>query len=41
MQLPIKYVYLSIPLGMGLATIRGIQDLIKYFRSGFGKEEKK
>ena len=41
MQLPIKYVYMAIPLGMGLGTIRGIQDLVKYCKSGFGKEEKK
>ncbi len=40
MQLPIKYVYLSIPLGMGLGTIRGIQDLVRYCMSGFGKGEK-
>lgn len=39
MQLPMKYVYASIPLGMGLGTIRGIQDLVKYCKTTFGKRE--
>ena len=40
MQLPVKYVYASIPLGMGLGTIRGVQDLVKYCKATFGKGEK-
>lgn len=39
MQLPMQYVYASIPLGMCLGTIRGIQDLIKFCRANFGKGE--
>lgn len=31
-QLPMKYVYAAIPLGFGLGTIRGVQDLIKFFK---------
>ncbi|MCI9242695.1 MAG: TRAP transporter small permease, partial [Lawsonibacter sp.] len=27
-QLPMKYVYMSIPLGFGLGAIRGVQDLV-------------
>ena len=39
MQLPMKYVYMSLPLGFGLGTIRGIQNLVKYTRATFGKKE--
>lgn len=39
MQLPMKYVYAAIPLGFGLGTIRGIQDLVKYTMAKFGKKE--
>ena len=39
MQLPIKYVYMSLPLGFGLGTIRGVQDLVKYTMAIFGKKE--
>lgn len=39
MQLPMKYVYMSLPLGFGLGTIRGVQDLIKYTKTTFGKKE--
>ena len=35
-----KYVYMAIPLGFGLGTIRGVQDLILFTRKTFGKEEK-
>lgn len=41
MQLPMKYVYLSIPIGFGLGTIRGVQDLVKFTRKTFGKKEEK
>ena len=41
MQLPMKYVYLSIPIGMTLGVIRAIQDLITYTRNTFQKEEVK
>lgn len=41
MQLPMKYVYAAIPLGMGLGTIRGVQDLVKYCKKTFGKGEDK
>lgn len=41
MQLPMKYVYAAIPLGMGLGTIRGVQDLVKYCKKTFGKGEEK
>lgn len=41
MQLPMQYVYASIPLGFGLGTIRGIQDLIAYTKEIVsGKEGK-
>ncbi|MCR5826192.1 MAG: TRAP transporter small permease [Oscillospiraceae bacterium] len=30
MQLPIKYVYAAVPLGLGLGAIRGVQDLVKF-----------
>ena len=39
MQLPMKYVYAAIPLGMGLGAIRGVQDLVKYTKETFGKKE--
>ena len=39
MQLPMKYVYAAIPLGMGLGTVRGVQDLVKFCKSTFGKGE--
>lgn len=32
MQIPMKYIYLSIPIGMTLGVIRGIQDIIRYTR---------
>lgn len=41
MQIPMKYVYLSIPIGFGLGTIRGVQDLVKFTRKTFGKKEEK
>lgn len=37
-QLPMKYVYMAIPLGFGLGTIRGVQDLIKFTKMTFGKK---
>ena len=40
-QLPLKYVYMSIPLGFGLGTIRGIQDLVKCIQRDFIKKEGK
>lgn len=30
MQIPMKYIYMSIPIGMTLGVIRAIQDLIRY-----------
>lgn len=39
MQIPIKYIYLSIPIGMTLGVVRGIQDLIRYTIKTFKKEE--
>ena len=39
MQLPIKYVYMSLPLGFGWGAIRGVQDLVKYTIATFGKKE--
>ncbi|MBE6909988.1 MAG: TRAP transporter small permease [Ruminococcaceae bacterium] len=39
MQLPIKYVYAAIPLGMGLGTIRGVQDIFRFCKKTFGKGE--
>ena len=41
MQLPIKYVYAAVPLGLGLGAIRGVQDLVKYSRQVFGRKEEK
>ena len=41
MQLPMKYVYLSIPIGMTLGIIRAVQDLVSYTRHTFQKEEVK
>lgn len=38
-QLPMQYVYAAIPLGMGLGTIRGIQDLVRYTKEVFGRKE--
>ena len=38
-QLPMKYVYMSIPLGFGLGTIRGVQDLVLFTRKTFGGKE--
>lgn len=40
-QLPMKYVYMAIPLGFGLGTIRGVQDLVKFTKTTFGKKEEK
>ncbi len=37
LQLPLQYVYASIPIGMGLGTIRGVQDLVKFCKASFGK----
>ena len=39
MQIPMKYVYLSIPIGMTLGVIRAIQDLVTYTQNTFRKEE--
>lgn len=39
MQLPMKYVYAAIPLGMGLGIIRSVQDLIKFCMATFGKKK--
>lgn len=39
MQLPMKYVYMAIPLGMGLGIIRGVQDLVKFCMTTFGKKK--
>ncbi len=39
MQLPMKYVYASLPLGFGLGAIRGVQDLVNYTRQTFRKKE--
>ncbi|MBR4578083.1 MAG: TRAP transporter small permease [Oscillospiraceae bacterium] len=39
MQLPMKYVYAAIPLGMGLGVIRCVQDLIKFCAANFGKKK--
>lgn len=39
MQLPMKYVYASIPIGMGLGVIRTVQDLVKYCMATFGKKK--
>ena len=39
MQLPMKYVYCAIPLGMGLGVIRGVQDLVKFCAATFGKKK--
>ena len=39
MQLPMQYVYASIPLGFGLGAIRGVQDLVKFFKKSAKKEE--
>ena len=41
MQLPMQYVYAAIPLGFGLGAIRGVQDLVKFFKKPVEKEEKK
>ena len=38
-QLPMKYVYMAIPLGFGLGTIRGVQDLILFTKKTFGNKE--
>ena len=38
-QLPMKYVYMSIPLGFGLGAIRGVQDLILFTQKTFGNKE--
>ena len=38
-QLPMKYVYMSIPLGFGLGAIRGVQDLVQFTRKTFGGKE--
>lgn len=37
-QLPMKYVYMAIPIGFGLGTIRGVQDLVRFTKKTFGKE---
>lgn len=39
MQLPMKYVYMAIPLGFGLGTIRGVQDLVLFTKKTFAKKE--
>lgn len=39
LQLPMKYVYMSIPIGMILGVIRAIQDLIRYTMNLKEKEE--
>lgn len=42
MQLPMKYVYASIPLGFGLGAVRGVQDLVVYTKKLLaGKKEEK
>lgn len=38
MQIPMKYVYLSIPIGMTLGVLRAIQDLVVYTKNVFRKE---
>ena len=38
MQISMKYVYLSIPIGMTLGVIRAIQDLVIYTKNTFQKE---
>lgn len=39
MQIPMKYIYLSIPIGMSLGVIRAIQDLVRYTMNLNRKEE--
>lgn len=38
-QLPMKFVYASIPIGLGLGAIRGVQDLWVYTKSLTMKKE--
>ena len=38
-QLPMKYVYMAIPLGFGLGTIRGVQDLILFTKKNLAEKE--
>ncbi len=39
LRLPVGLVYMATPVGMGLTSIRIIQQLIKQIKSLFGKEE--
>lgn len=39
LKIPMQFVYLSIPIGMTLGVIRGIQDLVFYTKRTFKKEE--
>ena len=39
LRIPMQYIYLSIPIGMGLGVIRGIQDLVAYTRNLMKKGE--
>ena len=39
-QLPMKYVYASIPRGMGLGAVRCVQDLVKFTKMNLKKEGK-
>lgn len=41
MQISMKYVYMSIPIGMALGVLRAIQDLIRYTKNLGKKEESK
>lgn len=38
LQIPMGFVYLATPIGMGLTAIRIIQNLIQQFKALFGKE---
>ena len=40
MQLPMQYVYLAIPIGLGLGVLRGIQDVILYTKELMQKGKK-
>lgn len=39
MQIPMKYIYLSIPIGMTLGVIRAVQDLVVYSKNVFSGKE--
>lgn len=41
MQISMKYVYMSIPIGMALGVLRAIQDLVRYTKNLGKKEESK